>query len=101
VHAVRNLDLELAARPAIRPAPAALPRIRWTRNVQLGMALALLAALAATLVGMGQGGIAAFVAAAVGLTWLTHGREGVGVAALVAIGSLPYLAFILVLGAAI
>lgn len=97
---MRNLDLELATRPAIRPAPAVLPRIRWTPNLQLGLALAVLATLTATLAGMGQGGVAAVVAAAVGLTWLTHGREGVRVAALVAIGCLPYLLFILVLSTA-
>ena len=63
------------------------------------MSLAFLAGVLALTAALGHGAIAALAAVLVGFAWIAKGRDGILVSALFALGSLPYLAFVMRLGA--
>lgn len=96
---MRNLELELRSRPAVRPVRAAMPRIPWTPTIQLALSGAVLAALVVATIALGFMQLAVAEGLLVGLAWVAGQRDGIVVSAVVALGSLPYLAFVAMLGA--
>lgn len=96
---MRNLELELVARPAVRAAVAPAPGLRIGPSVQVALSLATLATVIGAALVLGYQGAAMLAAVLVALAWLVKGRDGLAIIALLALGSLPYLVLVLRLGA--